>query len=109
MPGKLMRRAVKRQEENLADVIGGRRQKGSGALPWAKGDAVKKGVWRGEAKQTQKKSYVLKLEILEKLRSECAFGESPIMSIQFTDKDGSVLDSWILVPEEVWRKHAGKD
>ena len=100
------RKSVRRQEDHLAELIGGKRNKASGALPWDKGDAARAGVVRAEAKQTKSKQYIVKLETLEKIRSECSPGEYPLLHFSFVDHLGHVIDSWVAVPEEIWRKHA---
>jgi hypothetical protein len=67
---------VSRQERETAELIGGRVQKASGAMLSAKGDVRLKGVLRGEMKSTEKKSFILKRAVLDKIRSECVGGRS---------------------------------
>lgn len=98
------KRASMKQEQKLADSVGGVRQKGSGALPWAKGDVRKRGELRGEAKQTRAKQYTVKREDLDKIRSECSFGEDPFLAVWFCDQNWKPEDKWVLVPEAIWRR-----
>lgn len=97
-------RSSRRQENKLAEAVGGRRQKASGALPWAKGDVRKRGELRIEAKQTQAKSFRLQRSDLEKIRSECSYNETPHLSIWFCGSTGRPEEKWILLPEASWRR-----
>lgn len=108
---KLMKRKTMKQEERVAASMGGHRQKGSGALPWRKGDGCVKGKYRIENKMRfGALSYTLKREELNKIRSECDPGETPLFQVDFADRGGHVEDSWILVPYEHWVKvHAAGD
>lgn len=99
---KKIKRLSRRQELGLAEDTDSRAQKGSGALPWAKGDVRKKGIFRAECKFTRAKSYTVTRETLEKIRSECDFGETPLLDIQFLDKHGASDDRWVMVPYDVW-------
>ena len=100
------RKAVRRQENHLAEMIGGRRQPGSGNKPWEHGDAYASGSYVAEAKLTVRKQYTVRLDTLAKLRGECGQGEKPLLHLQFIEPSGCILDSWVLIPEEDWRKHA---
>jgi hypothetical protein len=71
------------QERDIAEEFGGRTQPGSGNQAGAKGDVRKKGDLRIEAKFTQAESYSLKLEELYKIAGEAAFGELPVLIIDF--------------------------
>lgn len=99
---KQNKRRSRRQESKLANEAGGRAQKGSGNLPWAKGDVRKKGSFRAECKFTKKKSFSMTREILDKIRSECAFDETPVLDVTFIDNHGRSEDHWICIPYEVW-------
>jgi uncharacterized protein (AIM24 family) len=101
-PHKKIKRLSRRQEVALANDTGSRVQTGSGALPWAKGDVRKKGKFRAECKFTRAKSYSVTIETLNKIRSECASDETPVLDLQFLDKHGAVDERWVLVPYEVW-------
>lgn len=101
---KTNKKASIRQENKLAEAIGGRRQKGSGNTPFAKGDVWKEGELRGEAKQTKAKSYRVTRAELDKIRQECAYGEEPFLALWFCSHSWKPEDKWVLVPEEVWRK-----
>lgn len=102
-PSKKMRKRAKRSEEEIADSVGGRRQKNSGALPWAKGDVRKKGELRIEAKTTKSKQYIVTRRELDKIRGECGLGEKPAFVIVFVNP-GTLReeDKWVLIPYEDW-------
>lgn len=99
---KQNKRRSRRQEAKLANETGGRPQKGSGNLPWAKGDVRKKDNFRAECKFTKKKSFSMSREILDKIRSECNFNETPVLDVTFIDDNGRTEDHWVAVPYEVW-------
>ena len=104
---KRRKQISKKQEEKLAEVHGGIRHNGSGNQPGYEGDVRVPGVYRMEAKFTASSSYRITRAELNKIRSECALGESPIFVIDFKEKDTlRTEDSWVLVPSSVWEKHA---
>lgn len=84
-PSKAIRRTSKKREIQHAKDIGGRRQPASGALPHAKGDFRKKGEWRGEDKVTTKNGFTITRELFAKIRSECAYGEKPVITLGFVN------------------------
>lgn len=101
---KLRRRSMK-IEDNIAEAIGGRRHKGSGALAYAKGDVRKRGRLRVESKFTQAASYRVTLADLRKIDSECSFGETPAFDITFVEP-GTLreIDAWVLIPRSEWQR-----
>lgn len=99
---KQNKRRSQRQEAKLAEETGGKAQKGSGCLPWAKGDVRKKGSFRAECKFTKKRSFSLSREILDKIRGECEFNETPVLDVTFVDDQGRTEDHWVCVPYEMW-------
>lgn len=105
-PSKRYRRSIRRHERELAEKVGGRVQKASGALSGYKGDVRKKGLLRGESKETTKNSFVLKREILDKIRGECEGSEQPFLYIRFTNPTTyRTEDEWVCIPFEDW-EHA---
>lgn len=104
MTKKKQRRRASRQERELAEATGGKQQRGSGALPWAKGDVRARGRYRAECKFTKARSYVVKRSILDKISSECSFGEVPVLDIAFVDSSGMTADRWVAVPYSCWEK-----
>jgi hypothetical protein len=106
---KQNKRRSRRQEAKLANEAGGKTQKGSGCLPWAKGDVRKKGKFRAECKFTKKMSFSMSREILDKIRSECAFDETPVLDVTFIDANGRTEDHWVAVPYEVWLAQQNKE
>lgn len=83
-------RRSKLQEKRAARDIGGRRQKGSGSSPFAKGDFRNAGVLRGECKHTSKDVYVLKEEDLKKIQMEALRGgfEDWVFQVEFIRSAG---------------------
>lgn len=71
------------QEDRAAKRYGARTQPGSGSRPGTKGDLRKRGVLRGECKETTAKSYTLKLAELLKLQREASTDELPLFEIEF--------------------------
>lgn len=102
---KRLRKKSKKLEDQLAADIGGRRNKGSGSLPYLKGDVRKRGQLRVEAKFTQNKSYPVRLQDLRKIDSECSSGEVPAFDITFVEP-GTLreIESWVLIPREEWKR-----
>ena len=102
-PSRQRRRAVTRQERETAKLIGGYVQKASGALSYAKGDVRLKGVLRGEMKSTEKKSFILKRAVLDKIRSECLGAEKPFLTVRFINPlTMATEDEWVVIPIEDW-------
>ena len=99
---KKIKRLSRRQELGLATDTDSQAQKGSGALPWAKGDVRKRGAFRAECKFTRSKSYSVTRATLDKIRSECSVNETPLLDLQFLDKHGAVDERWVLIPYSVW-------
>jgi hypothetical protein len=99
---KLIRRRSMRQERELASATGGRQQRGSGCLPGYKGDVRKRGHFRAECKFTKNKAYRLTKEELSKIRSECSFGETPVLDVTFTDSNGRTDERWVVLPYDEW-------
>lgn len=97
-PSKRTRRRARRQELELAEATGGRRQPNSGALNGSKGDVRKRGQFRGESKHTKKKSFTITRQVLSKIRSECSYGEMPILDLNFVDANGRTEDRWVMIP-----------
>jgi hypothetical protein len=105
-----LRKSSMRQERQIAEMIGGRTQPASGALASAKGDVRKRGVLRGELKQTSAKSFSLKRDDLDKIRSECVGREKPFFSIRFTHPVTlTTEDEWVCIPIEDWVENAPTD
>jgi hypothetical protein len=85
------KRLSQHQERDIAEELGARVQPASGAMPGAKGDLRKKGVFRLEAKFTKATSFSLRLEDLEKIAGECGNFEKPIVVIDFLEQGTSKL------------------
>lgn len=86
------------QENRVAKVLGGRRQKASGALPGAKGDV--RGVeLLAECKRTDKKSISITIEYLQKITQEAGYyGKIPCVAIEIESPPKFVNKDWILLP-----------
>lgn len=97
-PEKPAFRAWKRQEKEVAEMIGGRQTARSGAGD-EKGDARRQGVITVEAKSTANKSFSVTLELLEKLENAaCNRGEMPVLHIRFVDSAGRTIKDAVVMP-----------
>lgn len=104
-PSKKIRKRSLKQEREIAELVGGRTQPGSGNQTHAKGDVRKKGKYRIEAKLTTSEQYTLKRSILDKISSECSYGESPVLVIEFIDGvTHRKKASYVVLPIEDWEK-----
>lgn len=104
---KRRKRASRKQEQRIADTLGGDRHYGSGNKPGYEGDVRVRGEFRIEAKYTARKSYSVKRAELYKIRSECDLGEEPMFVIDFKEPNTlATEESWVMVPLDVWNKHA---
>lgn len=102
---KRIKRASMKQESRVAEDMGGRRQTGSGALSWKKGDGRVAGKYRIENKMRFTKGITITRSDLSKIRSECSPGEVPLFQVDFANKTTTAVeDSWILVPYDHWKK-----
>lgn len=100
---KTTRRRSQRQERELAEDTGGRVQKGSGSLPWAKSDVTKVfGRYRAECKFTRARSFTVTRTILDKIRSECDFNEVPLLDVSFVSPMGKTEERWVCIPYAEW-------
>lgn len=102
---KKTKRASIAQETEVMEALGGRRHRGSGALPGLQGDGKVRDKYRVEMKMTRKEGYRLDRKELSKLRGECRGSEAPLFVVDFVDKEtGGSPDRWVLVPFEVFQK-----
>lgn len=86
-----------KQEKTVARLIRGFRTPGSGSGR-QKGDAVKAGVIRVEAKATSKASYRLKLDDLKKIEDHSVLnGEIPCFTVDFLSEHGEVEGSYAII------------
>ena len=110
LSAKATRRRSQRQENELAQTTGGKTQRGSGCLPWAKSDVVKVFEhFRAECKFTRSKSFSITKRLIDKLRGECDFHEVPIFDISFVSPEGRTDERWVCMPYESWvRQQQGK-
>lgn len=99
-PSRYMKRLSRKQERRNAELLGGRVQPGSGSSNRAKGDVRKFGEWRGESKFTFAKAFSLKIDVLEKITSECAGNEKPVLFLDYKRKDsGRTSGSYVVLHE----------
>lgn len=92
------------QEEEGAELIGGRRHVGSGAIPGLKSDASSD-RWQMEAKYTRAASIRVTLSWLSQISSEARDQDRwPILHIKFLEIPSgiSVKDKWVLIPADVF-------
>jgi hypothetical protein len=106
-PPKRTRRSIaavrsRKQEEEGASKYGGHRVVGSGS-GIEKGDGRTRGVARIEFKTTQKKSFSITLEMIQKIENAAlGGGELPIIEVEFLDAKGlpeatvALMPSWAL-------------
>jgi hypothetical protein len=87
------------QENDMADMVGGKRHSGSGSSPYLKSDASSD-HYQIEAKQTEKKSISLKMDWLKKIYYE-AVGrhKQPMLTIRFLNMPIDVDRDWIMIPK----------
>lgn len=97
---KKKRKKSMKQEDRVADALGGYRQKASGALPGNRGDV--KGIeLLGECKRTDKKSISITIAYLEKITHEAvAYDRIPAVAIEFGSTPKLVSRDWVMVPAE---------
>lgn len=87
-----------KQEKEIASRLGGKTVKGSGC-GFDKGDVRVKNVVRIEAKCTQKKSFSITQEMINKIEdAACAAGELPFMEVEFLDQNGKTLNKVAVCP-----------
>jgi Holliday junction resolvase len=97
----------KKHEERIADHVNGRRQPGSGASDYAKGD-VKASNFLIECKMTGKASIRVTGHWLAKITKEAmAAGKEPALAIEIAGHDDPVLErDWVMVPMSVFKRFA---
>ena len=87
------------QETEIAEAIGGKKTLASGSLD-EKGDVRIKGVVRIEAKTTQYKSLSVTREMIGKIENAAvAFGEIPVIVVEFQNKNAQPVDSVCVIPK----------
>lgn len=92
---------AKKQERLLASRVGGRLTPASGAKS-EKGDVRVKGVMRIEAKTTQKKSFSVTLEMIQKIEEAAlTCDEMPVLIIEFIDEQGRPIKEVAVMPTYV--------
>lgn len=99
------------QEQRVARQVGGRRQRGSGASMYAKGD-VDAPRFLLECKRTVHASLSIKRAWLNKIAAEAAAqGKEPALAIEIaggpSDAHGEV--DWICLPARVFRQLIGEE
>lgn len=100
--------SVLNQENDAADLVGGRRHRGSGASSYSKSDASS-ADYQVECKQTSNKSMSLKLEWLSKISSEAlSRGREPMLHIRFLEAPSDCSSDWVCVPADVWKRVNGE-
>ena len=98
------KKTQKRQEKEIAGMVGGKRQPFSGASERAKGDGISDDFLI-EAKQTEKQSLSIKLKWLEKIDEEAmAVNKYPLLAIEFLNADPRASKDWIAVPKYVFQE-----
>ncbi len=93
-------------EEKVIDRLGAKHHGGSGSVAGHESDGSL-GRFRIESKATVHRSMILELEWLEKITREArAHSQEPLLVVQFVTGDGEPRKSgsWLMVPEDVWRR-----
>jgi hypothetical protein len=96
---KRARRRVTEQENRAAQMIGGKRHVGSGAISDLKSDASSM-IWQLEAKQTRAQSIAVKLDWLSKISEEAMSQDKrPILHIEFSHVPDNVIveNEWVMM------------
>ena len=93
---------ARKQEKELANRGGGKLTPGSGN-GHKKGDVIKyNGIFRIEAKCTQRKSFSITKEMIDKIESAALIdGELPAIMIEFLDEEGKPEREVAVVPSYV--------
>lgn len=87
-----------KQEKELASRFKGRVVRGSGRGN-EKGDVRVKGILRIEAKTTQKDSFRVTREMIDKIEMQAiSTGEAPALIVEFLGSDGKPLQEVAVVP-----------
>lgn len=85
-------RASRKQEREVAEILGGRVVRASGALP-GKGGDVEAGRFLVEAKRTDKRQFTFKLETWQKIEDEAALaGKTPAMVLDMGGRRLAILE-----------------
>lgn len=85
------------QEEGAAELIGGKRRRGSGSVAGLPGDAVSEGFFV-ECKYTHKKSISIAKRDLSKLEEDAiSANKVPVLVFGFANGD-RVKNNWVAVP-----------
>jgi hypothetical protein len=102
-----VRRKVTSQEDDAADVIGGKRHLGSGAISGLKSDASSMG-WQLEAKMaTRRQSISVSVEWLSKITYEASVvNKKPILYLTFGNipSDKRMEDTWVVIPKSIFER-----
>jgi hypothetical protein len=102
--GQVDDKTSKGQESRVASQVGGKRQPGSGASDYAKGD-VKQEKFLIECKMTQAGSIRVTGKWLSKISREAvAAGRKPALSIEIQGHDDPMMErDWVMVPKSVFK------
>lgn len=102
--GKSSHRTVRSHENHAAEMIGGKRHAGSGAMTGLKSDCSST-EYQLEAKQTEHSSISLKLEWLKKITVEAmGKGKQPVMHIRFLNAPPGVDKDWMIIPDREFQR-----
>lgn len=87
------------QERQRARELGGKPTKASGAVAGHRGDVRVQGVLRLELKTTQRKSFSVTPELIQKIENAALpSGEIPALEVEFLDDKGKPTMSVCVVP-----------
>lgn len=109
-------RRSNKMEREVATKLGGVRRPRSGGMRWSKHDSSTEDgdlttpEFQVEHKRTDKKSFSIKREMLDKVRDGARkFAKDPAIVISFQDPHSPYAedDEWLMVPLEVARRILG--
>lgn len=97
----LVKKAVDRQEDEVASALGGRKNPASGSMPGRKGDNDGL-VFKGECKLTlSKRSMKIEMGWFEKIWREAhAVGKKPIVSLRLENQAPGTPQDWAVITLE---------
>jgi hypothetical protein len=91
-------------ESFAAELVGGKRHAGSGAMDGLKSDASSDD-WQVECKQTEKRSMIIQLDWLEKITREATgCGKIPMLHLRLLAAEADIQKDWVCIPAKVFEK-----
>lgn len=99
------RKYSKKQEAQVAKALGGKRQPNSGATPFMKGDVVSKHFCiECKTATTEKASFSIKREWLDKLQEECFAIGKPFWALAFNFGGLGNKQNFYIINEQLFKQ-----